>query len=247
MQWDFTKIIELRKAERRFNRLLAHDSLFNRGKEGEIFKFGAVHKTSYRIKIPDDIYTIAQDHGITWQSIAEVNRLDYPYIVQDISEYPKNLNIKQPGDYIQLVVESPRLTSDNIENNKDAEAIFGCGWEIDVDGKLVWDEVNNDFKINYGLEHALHCIDTFFRTTPGDVRENPNYGDCFNELGFDGRPQEINLRKLKMKMALKADPFVRDVLKFDWRFKDGALNKYVQISLANVGKITRKIEKKSSE
>lgn len=178
---------------------------------------------SHKVVYGDTLQRIATAYSIEdWSTIAEVNNLEYPYIISDSVISDKQPNLKYIGDiiliplaennwdkldnYSQDELESLALGSDLSLSQVGVELV-----NVELPEELVSDNIGNLAIVSGFTALAMNLL---FRlgTEPGDLVLHPEFGSDF--LSLLGKPKtKSTLVKMKLSIldTFKSDIRVQDV------------------------------------
>lgn len=200
---------------------------------------------THRIEIGDSLQRIASQYGIEdWTEIAEINKLDPPYIfsVFDDDSYSDNRQVAKIGDLILIPSQQAykvRNVHDSIEIESEA-----YGKDLDLYHRSVVDheikghlEYGNDVDIVKGLENLGQQLTSRLSVTKGSLFMHPEFGsELYKYYGKNYTQENINKIIFEVESCIRSDFRVKDIKDLNAELVDGNLIVYAQIIPIEPGK-----------
>ena len=176
---------------------------------------------TYTIQQGDTLQRIAAKYGLaTWQEIAALNNLTYPFIDDDVEAVEwkeRNPNIRYVGDRI-LVPADYETLPDVIDLKILQKLAYGCDLDIttplanengvvniESHGELR-DDGSGDLSILEGIENLKQALIIRLITPQGTLPLHPKFGsDILRLIGKRRTYQQLIKIKLEIQRAIKAD------------------------------------------
>lgn len=175
--------------------------------------------TTHVVRAGDSLQKIAIVYGIdNWQEIAYFNKLDYPYIVDEVT-FISDKNVARVGSILYIpnydYSTSPRI--DEITDEKMEEQAYGCDLDIysavDDNGKAQNLETkgelastNNDLRVVKGISNLKQQLQIRLSTPKGSLMLHPEYGcDITNMVGLKGTTENLMKMMLTVQECLLQD------------------------------------------
>lgn len=179
---------------------------------------------SHVIITGDTLQRLAAQYGVdSWESIAYLNDLKYPFIIDEIVLSNQKLNnIKYLGDTL-LIPVTVATEIDYITDTELQKRTYGCDLYLDFnsnDSSILSFESQGQLKVNssgdieqtIGVENIKQAILLRLTTRYGELPMHSDYGSDFMDM--IGLPKtQANLTKMKLEIIkiFKKDARVSDV------------------------------------
>ncbi|MNW28262.1 hypothetical protein D3C74_50840 [compost metagenome] len=180
---------------------------------------------TYKVAYGDSLQQIAQDHlgdASRWVEIALLNKLDYPFIVDELTTTLEN--VKTPGETILVPGAEEEVTSvPKMELSDLYDRAFGedlslfpedhiINFNGDNEGELSSD-VYGDVKTVRGIANLRQAIIMRLSTPLGTLIRHPEYGSTIVELAGRSKTfDNVHRVKIELERAVRCDSRVQDVI-----------------------------------
>lgn len=201
---------------------------------------------THRIELGDSLQRIAVKYGIDdWTEIAEINKLDPPYInsVFGDDSYKDNRQVAKLGDLI-LIPSSQAYQVSNIHDNEEIEA-EAYGKDLDIYHESILDHeekghlqaFNSDIDIVRGLDNLGQQLQSRLSVTKGSLFMHPEFGsELYKYYGKNYTQETINKIIFEIESCIRSDFRVKDLKDLKADLVDGELVIYAQIIPIEPGK-----------
>jgi phage baseplate assembly protein W len=157
----------------------------------------------------DTILRLAQRHlgsSDRWREIATVNRLAYPYVVEDPAPWrAAGATVLAPGDIV-LIPLAPDAVPVTQEQGEQIAYGIDLGWS-----ESTFDLVRegNRLALDRGVKNLAKALYRRLVTRPGELPAHPTYGCmAYQHLGHPMTEWRARLAALDVATALRQDPRV---------------------------------------
>lgn len=186
---------------------------------------------THRVEIGDSLQRIARQYDLdNWQEIAEINRLEPPYInsIFEDDTYKGNDRVAEVGDLILI----PTAQAYTIADNKDKKEIEATAYGKDLDlyhRKTVDHEIKGHLEINRadvdtvtGLENLGQQLQSRLSVTKGSLFMHPEFGsELYKYYGKNYSQENVNKIMFEIESCIRSDFRVKDIKEIDVKVVEG--------------------------
>lgn len=186
---------------------------------------------THRVEIGDSLQRIARQYDLdNWQEIAEINRLEPPYInsIFEDDTYKDNDRVAEVGDLILI----PTPQAYTIADNKDKKEIEATAYGKDLDlyhRKTVDHEIKGRLEINQadvdtvtGLENLGQQLQSRLSVTKGTLFMHPEFGsELYKYYGKNYSQENVNKIMFEIESCIRSDFRVKDIKEIDIKVVKG--------------------------
>lgn len=172
----------------------------------------------------ETIQSIGRKYNLPWQSIAEANELEYPWVdAEDInSDYKDNARVAKVGTTILIPTADTIAYTYNEEITNINEQVLGADLDIfselweDVhnmeDGGLLTDDLNGDLLIATGINNLRQQLLLKLQTEKGSLALHPDFGtNLVRYIGSRITQELLTKIALEIRKAIISDPRVKSM------------------------------------